>query len=471
MANKNSPDTANGTAALDRLDKLDPDQYIVAFGPNGRQFLATPNGYSAIQLPVKVLSFLMARPVKKVTFASYGSHPDSWYFAFEMTNGKSTFLVGASIPPALREFVNRIRPFPELSSTLRVQLGSNDSFMAWANTSWACSGVPVALETTLCGLSSSYMRTRVTKGSLRGPLSEVAWNSDGSYYVKAQQGYRWHFESSVTREGWTMLWPERTATPGLEELSELVFVALDSHAATGDGFAFFKKQHDAEEAPFVIHFHGDITHIAGALKAAPAVQDPRLQHSEQKPDETKSFRWAICKRGGRPHASDSWELELQVGQLVKVWEDRGGHWFVVEVHGGMVGWAHGSRLAFCGTKMHKDPRGTYLQFQEDVRKLLVPGQLREFPPLSEYMDVCSNAACKPAKGSSQLGICVHDLQALLEGSSCYCYEWLKEERNMWHPDRFARFCHTDHREELKTSAQEVFVMYGVLMDMCRRQEE
>lgn len=38
---------AKVAAALDQLDKLDPDTYIVAFGPNGRQFLATPNGYCA----------------------------------------------------------------------------------------------------------------------------------------------------------------------------------------------------------------------------------------------------------------------------------------------------------------------------------------------------------------------------------------------------------------------------------------
>lgn len=47
MANSESPDVAKAAAALDRLDKLDTDTYIVAFGPNGRQFLAAPNGYSA----------------------------------------------------------------------------------------------------------------------------------------------------------------------------------------------------------------------------------------------------------------------------------------------------------------------------------------------------------------------------------------------------------------------------------------
>lgn len=35
------------SAALGRLEKPKTDEYIIAFGPNGRQFFATPNGYSA----------------------------------------------------------------------------------------------------------------------------------------------------------------------------------------------------------------------------------------------------------------------------------------------------------------------------------------------------------------------------------------------------------------------------------------
>jgi hypothetical protein len=42
-----SSDTIINNAALNRLDVLDADQYIIALGPEGRQFLGTPNGYSA----------------------------------------------------------------------------------------------------------------------------------------------------------------------------------------------------------------------------------------------------------------------------------------------------------------------------------------------------------------------------------------------------------------------------------------
>lgn len=35
------------STALDTLQNLDADQYLIVFGPDGRQFIASPNGYSA----------------------------------------------------------------------------------------------------------------------------------------------------------------------------------------------------------------------------------------------------------------------------------------------------------------------------------------------------------------------------------------------------------------------------------------
>jgi hypothetical protein len=47
MAFADSPDAVINAIALNRLDNLKPDEYIIALGPDGRQFLGTPNGYSA----------------------------------------------------------------------------------------------------------------------------------------------------------------------------------------------------------------------------------------------------------------------------------------------------------------------------------------------------------------------------------------------------------------------------------------
>ncbi|KAF9697563.1 hypothetical protein EKO04_004183 [Ascochyta lentis] len=462
MADLDTPEAVTTTTALSRLEKLGTDEYIIAFGPNGRQFFATPNGYSATQLPLKVLHDLSDARVRKVTWASYGSHAESWFFVYEMVDGTSTFRVGAAIPPALDQFIQKIKLIPHLLSALRVQLGDSNSFVAWSKTWWACHGIPKALEAELCQMSWTHMMTAAaTRGSLQNELKQVAWHNDGSYYIESEQGHDWHFKSDTTQQAWDMLWRGR-ATP--KELSELVVVALDPYAPVGETFALIKKQHGAQEAPFVIHFYEEPVYTTATADAAPV--DSHLQCMEPKPDELKHFRWATSKRDGRPHRGDSRELALKKGQRVKVWDDKGRDWFIAEGRRGVKGWVHGSWLAFCGSKVHEDAQSTYKQFQEDMRRVLVPGQVCEFPALGEYMKACSHAGCELLKSHSQLGICVHELQTLLEGSGCYSYAWLKEERNVWHPDKFARYCHVEHREGLKACAQEVFVLYGVLMDMC-----
>jgi methylenetetrahydrofolate dehydrogenase (NADP+)/methenyltetrahydrofolate cyclohydrolase/formyltetrahydrofolate synthetase len=185
------------------------------------------------------------------------------------------------------------------------------------------------------------------------------------------------------------------------------------------------------------------------------------------PDEAMQFLWATCKKDGKPHARDSWELELKRDDKVKVIKDMGNDWFVVLNGKEMKGWAHGSWLDFENRKVRADAREAYTRFQEDVRTALVPGQLRDFPAMASYMDVCTKVECQPLKEEvSLLGICVHDLLALLQGSGKVSYEWLKEKRNVWHPDRFARFCLAECSERLKPMAEKMFVMYGVLMDAC-----
>lgn len=166
---------------------------------------------------------MLTKPVKKVTWATYGSHLDSWFFAYELQDGSSTFQVGPGIPPVLRQFIGRITPVDNLRSALRAQLGDHDSFVAWTKTSWACHSVPAEVEAQLCQLSSAHMRSSSsTWGSLNGALSQVVWHADGTYFVEAPQGCFWNFASSITQSAWVKLWSGKTAAPSLTELSELV---------------------------------------------------------------------------------------------------------------------------------------------------------------------------------------------------------------------------------------------------------
>ena len=158
---------------------------------------------------------------------------------------------------------------------------------------------------------------------------------------------------------------------------------------------------------------------------------------------------------------------MNKGDRVKVLKDMGRDWFIVLGREDAKGYMHGTWLDFGNSKMHADPRSAFHRFQEDLQRLLVPGQLTEFPVIKDYIDSCTDNACqqyKEAEGS--LGICLHDLEVLLGGSGNYCHTWLKESRNVWHPDRFARYCHPDHVEHLKPMAEQMFVYYGILMAMA-----
>lgn len=172
---------------------------------------------------MKVLGDISNGTTKTITWASYGSWPDSWFFAYQLEDGTRTFSVGADIPLALQLFLEKIKPVVHLCSALRVQLGNNDSFIAWSGTSWACHGVPKALEAELSQMSWTHMRcATVTKGSLKSNLKQIAWHGDGSYFVESQEGYYWNFESSVARQAWSRLWVRK---PTHSELSELVVSA------------------------------------------------------------------------------------------------------------------------------------------------------------------------------------------------------------------------------------------------------
>jgi hypothetical protein len=146
--------------------------------------------------------------------------------------------------------------------------------------------------------------------------------------------------------------------------------------------------------------------------------------------------------------------------------EAGRDWYIARNQSGIRGWAHHSWLDFGDMKPHADPGCAYRRFESDMRRILIPGQLQSFPSVPNYMDSCTKSICAQLVQDTALGMCIHNLQVLLEGSERYSYEWLKEERNVRHPDKFARFCQPQHKERLKVTAQELFVMYGTLMDKC-----
>jgi methylenetetrahydrofolate dehydrogenase (NADP+)/methenyltetrahydrofolate cyclohydrolase/formyltetrahydrofolate synthetase len=412
---------------------------------------------------------------------SFGSSVDSWFFAYEFKNGATTFRLGDGVPAALLEYINRFGKPTDLEGTLRVQLGHNNSFVVWSKASWACHNVPDDLRDLLCKWSSGTRGgVGITMGSLKqGTLINVQWNKDGTLYVQADNmAHARRFKTKILHDAWNDLWPGSRFVIGPQYIAELAvschdlerisatnisqFVAIDAHASKSETFALINKQSPGQESPFILHFGEEPVH-ARLSTANYSLQliDPKRQYL--------TFRWATCTKTGRPHgpSQDMWELRVKKGQTIKVLQSAGGDWHIVVDQKGMKGYAHSSWLDFTNRLHHQPlekPEGAWRRYSDDVKKM-VSGPVSNFLDMTDYVNDCTRAGCQLVKDSeSSLGICAHDLRVLLGGSGCYCLEWLKEDRNKWHPDRFARLCAPQHAGLLKVKAQQLFVLYGILME-------
>ncbi|EUC36234.1 hypothetical protein COCCADRAFT_23977 [Bipolaris zeicola 26-R-13] len=401
---------------LDRLEPLEPNNYIIALGKGSLQFIGSPNGYKAI-----------------------GTHR----------------------PPALEEFLVNLTRSKTHKSHLRIRFGASGSFVAWSNTVWICSKVPPQLILRLQLISSySCKKNNTTKGVFKDePLDDVQWHSNGSFYAKKGNNDIWSFSAYSVSSAWYEMWEglgidERSSTIA----KELAHVTISPYSKKGETFAFIKKTEPGKEPPFIVHFEGEQRHsnftVDESNTTPPPKRYPRLDNLDG-----RDFRLAISKKTRQRPTNDSWDLGLNKGEGLLVLRDMRRH----------IGWVHGSWIDFCDNKGDQDPKAAYARFMEDLDKMFIQGQLQEFPAMKSYVDDCTKVECKPQKqDESLLGICIHDLLALLEGSGRFSYEWLKEGRNLWHPDRFARFCKPEEAERLKPMAEQMFVMHGTLMDKCTR---
>lgn len=90
--------------------------------------------------------------------------------------------------------------------------------------------------------------------------------------------------------------------------------------------------------------------------------------------------------------------------------------------------------------------------------------LTAFPYLPRSITICQLPICTIVKSDPKgLRACRHDVERLLRASGLYSYEWLRQERIRWHPDRFGRLCEESWREEGSRLAEEMFKTIDILM--------
>lgn len=87
-----------------------------------------------------------------------------------------------------------------------------------------------------------------------------------------------------------------------------------------------------------------------------------------------------------------------------------------------------------------------------------------FPYIPAAIATCALPVCTLQKVEpGSLRACKHDVEKFLRASGNYGYEWLRQERLRWHPDRFGRLCAEEWRDEGRKVAEEMFKMIDILI--------
>lgn len=97
--------------------------------------------------------------------------------------------------------------------------------------------------------------------------------------------------------------------------------------------------------------------------------------------------------------------------------------------------------------------------------------LTAFPYLPASITTCDLTTCTMLKAQPEsIHACQHDVETMMKASGLYSYEWLRQERLRWHPDRFGRLCEEKWRETGKKLAGEMFKLMSALIEDMRAEE-
>lgn len=179
--------------------------YITIIAPRDQSFVS-------VRLPKAMLLDLSTGLIHKIIWASFGSHRDAWFFAFQMKDGAHAFRFGSGTSPALHQYIAQLSVSKLLVESLRIQLGDNDSFLAWSCSSWAASGIPLPLLNKLCSLSNATREVgNIWKGSFKPecwPLGSAQWSRQGSFYLHCNGRHMGDWRGRVIRDAWHKLWQD-----------------------------------------------------------------------------------------------------------------------------------------------------------------------------------------------------------------------------------------------------------------------
>ncbi|KAF2623635.1 hypothetical protein BU25DRAFT_349499 [Macroventuria anomochaeta] len=420
---------------------------FLSFGRDDGFISKSFQGLKHRHLPTSLLALLST--ATEVHWASLGPVPESWLLSFKDASGRSSIRWGALLPQRLQTILAKTWHSPHL----RFFLGPNESFIIWHPELIRWANLPPSLEDSL----QSWL---TPSGWRVGPPRIVTWGPEGAFFAMSEYGdvvYRLGDEDSwdiykETVEEWK-------AEKGFS-WSELAFIALDP--TTSDQFIAIRN--DGTWAGSIDDINEDALEDF-ALNFFTKAKKSR--HRSQSNDQNGAETSSVPPINTRPDAA--------IQALYENWSRDTASRLASALAAIATPSSPAPSSPLGDIPVHPKPRKLQVRSQSNMHVPSIPAAssapaslLIAFPYLPPAVTTCTLPSCELLK-SDPLSIkaCRHDVEVLLRASGLYSYEWLRQERLRWHPDRFGRLCDEGWRESGKKMAEEMFKIIDALMEELR----
>lgn len=415
-----------------------------SFGADDSYITKSFGGLKHYKLPSTLRDLVLGSAVKEIHWANLGTTTDSWILSFKDSSNTSSIRWGSGIPSRLQTILTKTWHSPHL----RAFLGPNDSFIIWHPDLIRWGNLPVNLEDAL----QSWL---TPSGWRVGPPRIITWGPEGAFFAMSEYGdvvYRlgngssWEIYKETIEEwkaekgfSWTDL-SFITLDPTMTDQ----FIAIrkdgtwagsieDVHEDALETFAinfFARAKPKSKSKPSTNQGNGQIPNGTSSSTATKPDAAAQALYEKWSKETTANFAAAIATTAG-PKAKAPRKLQVR------------------------------------SPSQNQDSSPSP---QPHVRAGSMK-LLSSFPYLPAAITTCALTACIILKADlDSIHACQHDVERLLRASGMYSYEWLRQERLRWHPDRFGRLCEERWRETGKKMAGEMFKLMSVLMEQLRATE-
>ncbi|KAF2846513.1 hypothetical protein T440DRAFT_458191 [Plenodomus tracheiphilus IPT5] len=454
-----------------------------SFGPDDSFISKSFVGLNFNNLPPSLRDILTSSTISSVHWATLGDVPDSWILSCKDTAGKTSLRWGPSLPPRLQTILNKTWHSPHL----RISLGPDSSFIVWHPELIRWTNLPTKLEDAI----QSWL---TPSGWRVGPPRIVTWGADGAFFAMSEYG-NVVYDFGDTDDGGDVYWGifKETVEEWKEERgfqwNSLSFIALDPSSA--DQFIAVRKDgtwagsiddvnEDALET-FALNFWGPAktkykTTPAGQ-NAAPGPDsnnDHNSNATESNPNDTKTqalySKWST--ETATLFASASTFLSTTGPNNNNATKQKQKQPRKLQVRSPSTSSDTTATTPLAAPVTNTVPAPPLRPRALSRTPSTTPKLLSTFPYLPSIHPTCNLPTCILLKASdNSIHTCQHDVEKLLRASGLYSYEWLRQERLRWHPDRFGRLCEEGWREEGKRMAGEMFKVLSALIEEVRVEEK